>query len=695
MKKILLTILILIGLVVIGHAQEQRVDPAKPSEPAKPAAPAPQIPGPAFKDVLSLKSVGSPVISPCGKHILFTVDQPDWEKNRYDTEIWLSQDGTAPFQLTQTTDESSDSPSWSPDGRQIAFLANRDGKSRQIYLISPGGGEAFKLTDHKEDVNSYEWSPSGRQIAFTSTEPQSKEMKSREKQYGKFQVEDAESRMTHLWLVSVEPGKTPEAKRLTSGMDFTVDGFAWSPDGKKISFAHRPDPLINSSPKSDISLLDVDSGKLSPLVTQPGSDSGPKWSPDGQWIAFSTAMGDDRYFVNGRIAKIRAGGGPITVLTSTFDEDPYLLQWTKAGLAFLGGEKSFMRLYLLDPATGKFARIGPSPENISDASFAADGKAVAFAGDDRTTLTEIYRTTLDSWKPEAVTKMTEQVAGWKTGTREVIQWKSKDGTPIEGVLWKPDGFEPGRKYPLLVIIHGGPAGTSVPVLVAAYVYPYLQWLGKGALILEPNYRGSAGYGEKFRSLNVRNLGLGDMWDVESGVDSLIAKGAADPDRVGAMGWSQGGYISAFLATNSTKFKAISVGAGISNWVTYYVNTDIHPFTRHYLKATPWEDMSIYLKTSPITHIKEARTPTLIQHGEFDRRVPIPNAYELFQGLQDVGVPTKLIVYKEFGHGISKPKEQLAATWHNWQWFAKYIWGEDVVIPIEIEEEKGKDAEAKT
>jgi dipeptidyl aminopeptidase/acylaminoacyl peptidase len=290
--------------------------------------------------------------------------------------------------------------------------------------------------------------------------------------------------------------------------------------------------------------------------------------------------------------------------------------------------------------------------------------------------------------------MTEQVAGWKTGTREVIQWKSKDGTSIEGVLWKPDGFEPGRKYPLLVIIHGGPAGISIPVLVDAYVYPYLEWLNKGALILEPNYRGSTGYGEKFRSLNVRNLGVGDMWDVESGVDSLIAKGLVDPDRMGAMGWSQGGYISAFLATNSKKFKAISVGAGISNWVTYYVNTDVHPFTRHYLKATPWDDMEIYLKTSPMTNIKKARTPTLIQHGENDRRVPIPNAYELFQGLQDVGVETKLIVYKDFGHGISRPKEQLAATWHNWQWFAKYIWGEDVVIPVEVEEEKEKDEEAK-
>jgi dipeptidyl aminopeptidase/acylaminoacyl peptidase len=696
MKKIIGIFLFVIGLAVVGYGQDKQVEPAKQSDQAKPsekaaqAASAPQVPGPAFKDVLSLKSVGSPVISPSGRDILFMVEQADWDKNKYDAEIWLSREGAAPFQLTQTVEESSSSPSWSPDGRWIAFLANRDNKSQQIYLISPTGGEAFKLTNHKEGVNSYEWSPSGKFIAFTSTEPQSKELKSREKQYGKFQVEDAEYRMRHLWLVAVEPGKTPEAKRLTSGTDFTVGGFAWSPDSKKIAFAHRPDPLVNSWPKSDISVLDVESAKITPLVTQPGSDGGPQWSPDGQWIAFSTAMGDDRYYVNGKIAKIPAGGGQITVLTSAFDEDPYLLKWTKAGIALMAFEKVFMRLYRLDPANGNVTKIASTPENIYGVSFADDGNAVAFAGFDRTTLTEIYRASLDSWKPQAVTKMTDQVAGWKTGSREVIQWKSKDGAAIEGVLWKPEGFEPGRKYPLLVIIHGGPAGVSTPVLVEGYVYPYLEWLSKGALILEPNYRGSTGYGEKFRSLNVRNLGVGDMWDVESGVDSLIAKGLVDAERVGAMGWSQGGFISAFLATNSKKFKAISVGAGISDWVTYYVNTDIHPFTRYYLKATPWDDMEIYLKTSPMTNIKKACTPTLIQHGEFDRRVPIANAYELFQGLQDVGVPTKLIVYKDFGHGISRPKEQLAATWHNWQWFVKYIWGEDVVIPIEVEEEKEKE-----
>jgi len=165
------------------------------------------------------------------------------------------------------------------------------------------------------------------------------------------------------------------------------------------------------------------------------------------------------------------------------------------------------------------------------------------------------------------------------------------------------------------------------------------------------------------------------------VDHVIQLGFVDTTRMGAMGWSEGGYISAYLTTTTRRFKAISVGAGISDWMTYYVNTDIHPFTREYLRATPWDDPAIYAKTSPITFIKQARTPTLIQHGEFDRRVPIPNGYELYQGLQDVGVETRMIVYKGFGHGITKPKEQLAAMWHNWLWFAKHVWGEALELPL--------------
>ncbi|MFH1942937.1 MAG: S9 family peptidase [bacterium] len=639
------------------------------------------MPGPSFKDVLNLKSVGSPRISPDGRSIVYTERSVDWEKNGYDTEIWLARDGEELFQLTRTKDGSSTSPAWSPDGKWISFLSSRD-KGTQIYLIRTAGGEAVKLTDQKEGVNSYRWSPDGRQIVFTSTDSLDKDMEDRKKLYGEFEVDDAEYRMSHLWLMDVDPDGEPEAKRLTSGMDFTVGNFDWSPDGKKIAFDHRPDPLIQSWGDTDISILDVETGAITPLVSQEGPDSDPEWSPDGRWILFDTAMKEKFYYYkNSELAKIPSDGGDFTLLTEAFDENPSAVRWTEKGIYFMASQKTFRYLYLLDPVNGSIKKIADTPENLNSVDFADDGRTATILAYDRTTLPEVYRASLDSYHPSKVTKMTDQVKDWPLGTREVVAWKSRDGAEIEGILWKPEGYDPTRRYPLFVIIHGGPTSTSRPLPVSSYVYPSLQWLAKGALILEPNYRGSAGYGEKFRMLNVRNLGVGDAWDVESGVDDLIRKGMAHPDSIGAMGWSQGGYISAFLTTNSTKFKAISVGAGISNWVTYYVNTDIHPFTRQYLKATPWDDMGVYLKTSPMTNIKKARTPTLIQHGEFDRRVPIPNAYELLQGLRDMDIESKLIVYKGFGHGISKPKEQLAATWHNWQWFAKYIWGEEVQVPL--------------
>ena len=263
------------------------------------------------------------------------------------------------------------------------------------------------------------------------------------------------------------------------------------------------------------------------------------------------------------------------------------------------------------------------------------------------------------------------------------------------MLIKPANFDPGKRYPLLCIIHGGPTGIDRPVLLApdTRYYPSDIWVGRGALVLKVNYRGSAGYGEKFRTLNVRNLGVGDAWDVISGVDTLIAKGWVDPAKVVSMGWSQGGYISAFLTTSSDRFRAISVGAGISNWATYYYNTDITPFTINYLGDDPADDPEIYRKTSPMSYIKQARTPTLIQHGELDRRVPIPNAYELRQGLEDRGLPVEMIVYKGFGHGITKPRAMRAVMQHNLEWFNHYLWGDPK--PDFARPEVPKKAETKT
>ena len=310
---------------------------------------------------------------------------------------------------------------------------------------------------------------------------------------------------------------------------------------------------------------------------------------------------------------------------------------------------------------------------------------------------EIFASPLAEGSPKQLTHAGEQEAEFTVAKREVVRWKSGDGTEIEGVLYKPADFSPTKKYPLLVVIHGGPTGIDMPFVSADRYYPIERFVAKGALVLRPNYRGSAGYGAKFRALNVRNLGVGDYADVISGVDYLIGQGFVDKDRVGSMGWSEGGYISAFITTSSDRFKAVSVGAGISDWMTYYANTDITPFTVQYLRATPWDDPEIYKVTSPISYISKAKTPTLIQQGSADKRVPVPNSFELRQALEDHGVPVKMVLYDGFGHPINKPKQQRAVMEENENWFGHYIWGDPLapaLTPRPGEKKDEKDAAAK-
>src|SRR5262249_1610627 len=253
---------------------------------------------------------------------------------------------------------------------------------------------------------------------------------------------------------------------------------------------------------------------------------------------------------------------------------------------FGASQKTYAHLFRLNPETKAIEKLS-APEHLlaGQFSFSRDFKQVAFRGAQDNEYPEIFATNVAPWQAKKLTAMSDQLKELKTAKGEVIWGKSTDGATIEGVLLKPADFDAKKKYPLLVVIHGGPTGVDQPILNADRYYPVERFVAKGALVLRPNYRGSAGYGEKFRSLNVRNLGVGDYADVISGVDSLIARGFVDKDRIGAMGWSQGGYISAYITTISDRFKAVSVGAGISDWSTYYVNTDITPFTRQYLHAT--------------------------------------------------------------------------------------------------------------
>jgi len=657
---------------------------------------------PTFEEVISLRSVGGVQLSPNGKTMVYTVQTTDWNENRYDTEIWLCHEGGKPFQLTNNVKNASTNPLFSPDGQWLAFLSDRGNKS-QIYALRLSGGEARALTREEEGISFFEWHPDGKRFVFVKNESEEKTKKDREKRYGAFETDDKEFSLSHLWQIDFMPNMSdpsekpcyettdslklkagciqwPKAKRITEG-NFTVTNFSISPDGTKIAFSHQPDPLINSFAKSDISWVNIETKKINRLVNNLSSDSFEDWSPDSNEILYTTNLNDSisNFYANSKLFAINIETKTSRQLAKNLDEDLGGLSWEANGIYTSMYNKTKRVLYRIDPTTGAHTIFKNSPDQIFGFSFSKDGRALAFVGKNGDQLSELW---LDgNGSTTMISNFNDQIKDWITAQSEVISWKSKDGATIEGVLHKPRNYDATKKYPLLVVIHGGPTGIDTPTPVPGGVYPIVQWLDKGCLVLRPNYRGSAGYGESFRSLNVKNLGVGDMWDVMSGIDYLDKKGMIDKTKMGSMGWSQGGYISAFLTTNTDVFKAISVGAGISNWTTYYVSTDIHPFTRQYLKATPWNDELIYKKTSPMTNINNAKTPTLIQHGEFDKRVPISNAYELLQGLRDKKVPSELIVYKGFGHGINKPKERLAANWHNWQWFNKYVWGEKVELPV--------------
>jgi dipeptidyl aminopeptidase/acylaminoacyl peptidase len=652
-----------------------------------------QSPGPGIDDILNLKRVGSPAISPDGRTVVFTLREANWDANEFETEVWIG-DGTAVRPLTNGH-KSSMQPAWSPDGRWIAFISDRDG-TRQVYRIAVAGGEAEQLTAASEGVNAFAWAPDGQRLAYTMTDPISDRVKEREKRFGELRIEDADRRMAHLYVVAVgdrsatsKPGAA--SPPLTKG-SFVVGAFDWSPDGRSIAFDHRisSDPADGGS--ADISVVDVQQGGQRVVVSQSGPDANPKWSPDGARLAFVSAMSKPFfYYQNSVIASVVVSDQTISTLSDGFDENPSLIQWSPQGIYFAASQRTWSYLFRVDPPSKQIARFSVSDAWIGgDFSIARDAQTVAFVGAGPRDFADVYIGTIASSAkpaggvgaiaPTRVSRAGEQIAAWPKHTRDVVRWKSQDGAEIEGVLHKPEDFTAGRRYPLLVVIHGGPTGVSRPLPYSngAGYYPIDLWLSRGAIVLEPNYRGSAGYGEAFRSLNVRNLGIGDAWDVLSGIDHLVGAGLVDRERVGAMGWSQGGYISAFLATkHSDRFRAISVGAGISNWMTYYVNTDIHPFTRQYLKATPWDDAKIYADTSPMTYIKTAKAPTLIQHGDQDQRVPVPNAFELYQGLRDQNVATELVLFKGFGHPLNKPKANRAAMQQNLDWFNKYVWTERV------------------
>lgn len=375
-------------------------------------------------------------------------------------------------------------------------------------------------------------------------------------------------------------------------------------------------------------------------------------------------------------------------ITGELDRQPYNSKWNEPGITTTianGTKSALVRI----SQNGEIKKI--STGNIFPYIYGYDINnkgQVVFTGFSNKKTSDVYVSTntvaSDKLILKQVTKIGNTTKKWDLGTIETIRWNSKDGTEIEGTLRKPFDFNPKKKHPLVFIIHGGPQAYNAENLLEyneQLYYPAIQFSNKRILVVKVNYRGSVGRGQKFLELNKDNLGIGDLWDLDSCIDSLDKQGFVDTDKIGCMGWSQGGYISAFVGIHSKRFKAVSVGAGVSDWYTYHISNDIPMFTTHYLSSSPFRDRSLYEKTAPISKIKEAQTPMLIQHGEVDLRVPVASAKELYRGLKEMNVPVELFIYPGMGHPIIKPRENRAIMHQNLTWFSHYLLNEKLDFAV--------------
>jgi dipeptidyl aminopeptidase/acylaminoacyl peptidase len=655
-----------------------------------------------IEELIALPKLSNPSISNDGKKVAYVKRQVDWDSNTYLWHVWIYENGNT-YPLTRGKNESF-APKWAPSNT-LAYLAKpseRDRK-RQIFIKSEENIVGIQVSHAVEDITAFQWAPDGNGFFFISREIEAKSVKKRREVYGDIEYVNHEYRNHTLFYLDLQKGldKTLQASKLPKDLREGYDGngnkeekdelsvqfsclknlhindFDVASNGKKVALLAAPSPNLAEQDKTEVYILDIESKQINKLdVPFTGAKRNILFSPDSTSVCFSYLRTgkwfDDRY-----VAIYNLENNQITTLTpdvTGIHECIYPLRWTTKGIFIWYQYKTSSYLDLIK-ANGEVVPIIPIIRNentfIQIASVSLDGENIAYIKGDSKNCYELY------YNDTCVTNQSEILKHKAFAQKEIIQWLSLDGTKVEGVLCKPVDFDSSKKYPLLVRVHGGPKATSLPVALDDNTYPIESFVEKGFLVLLPNYRGSNGYGEKFRSLNYQDLGTGDYADVISGVDYLIAQGFVDGDKTGVMGWSQGGYISAFCATYSKRFKATSVGAGISNWITYYVSTDIYPFTHHYLGDTPWNDMEVYQKASPITYIKNSCTPTLIQHGDADKRVPVSNAYELYRGLCDVGVETELVIFKNMGHGVNKPGIARALMRQNLIWFCHHILGESM------------------
>jgi len=632
--------------------------------------------------MMKVRPVGPVRVSPDGRRVAYVLTDAVMtpERSEYVSQIYVANsDGTGATRLT-FADKTSTNPQWSPDGRLLAFTSTRKENRSNLYLLRlDSGGEAEPLTDVKSAVTNFSWSPDGRWIAFTMRDPKAEAEEKSDKGRDDWRWVDENAKLSRLYLIPVEreAGARREPRRLTEGALSVDTDCDWSPDGRWIAFAHTRTGKVNDWPTSDVSLVEVSTGRVTPLAATPSAELSPRFSPDGRQVALVVSDDPPRWAQSGRINVVGVGVGAAAprAFAASHDAQPNLAGWSPDGrrIYFTEARGTGTRLYALDVSANKIAELNTTDEVLQSVNLNRAGTAFGFAAQASDRAPEAFVSRADTYAPVQISRANADIPRLPLGRTEVVRWKSPDGKDVEGLLTYPVGYRAGTRVPLILNVHGGPAGVFQQTFIASRgAYPIAAFASRGYAVLRPNPRGSSGYGTEFRRANIKDWGFGDFQDLMSGVDKVIEMGVADPERLGVMGWSYGGYMTSWTVTQTKRFKAASAGAPVTNLMSFTGTADITGFIPDYFGGQPWEALDLYRKHSPMFNVRGVTTPTLIQHGEADERVPISQGYELYNALRAQGVPTRMLVLPRQPHGPNEPKMILKVMQTNLEWFDKYL-----------------------
>ena len=651
-----------------------------------------------FDDIIKMHRLSEPQISPDGKWVAYTVATPDMDANRNVTNIWLvSTAGGASTQLTQSGHDSS--PVWSPDGSTIAFLSSRSGEA-QVYLLSLEGGEAQRLTKLSTGAGLVKWSPGGKTIAFTSSvypdckDDECNQKRDEEKEKNKVKAHVAEhllyrhwthwneGKRSHLFVIPADGSTAP--RDLTPGADFDVPpderggpgDINFSPDSKEICFTAVTDKMEAISTNGDLFTAPVAGGEIQRITTQRGFDGEPVYSPDGKYIAYHAQLEREYESDRWRVMLYDRQTGKIENLTEGFDRSADELAWSADSKSIYFTAESEMEKPLYEMA----ARPGAEPKKIlADTynvffSLSGAGKIMAFERTSLTSPAEVFTASGDGSNVRQLTHHNDAIlASLEMNPSETFWFDGAEGTKVEAMLIRPPKFDARKKYPLLVLLHGGP--QTMWSNSWGYRWNEEVFAASGYVMLMINRRGSTGYGQKFTDEITNDWGGKAYLDVMDGVDYALKKYPfIDGTRMAAAGGSYGGYMADWIATHNGRFKAIISHAGVYDKVAMYATDELW-FEEHDMQGTPWSNPDSYRKWAPVSYagqLGKFKTPTLVICGERDYRVPYTQSLEFFNALQRQEVPSKLVVFPDEGHWILKP--QNAQFWYKTflDWLALYL-----------------------